>query len=177
MITNLILLTLLTLASLWAVLRGSLIRSAIALAVASIILTIIMFRLNSPLAAVFELSVCAGLITVIFMSTISLTKPMTREETLVMTGDRIKRFWYLPVILVAVSVILTVKNIPWDFMVNQKLSIQNLDIRHIIWNLRQNDLLGQIIILLAGVFGVVALFKYKPDKPSDSQIQEDKKNE
>ena len=48
--------------------------SAIALGVLSIILAIICFKLDSPYAGVFELSVCAGLITVLFVVVISLTK-------------------------------------------------------------------------------------------------------
>lgn len=50
-----------------------LMKSAISLAVASAILGIIFYQLSSPFAAVFEISVVAGLITVLFMSTISLT--------------------------------------------------------------------------------------------------------
>ena len=42
--------------------------------------TLILFLLKSPLAAVFELSVCAGLITVIFISVISLTNPLSQDE-------------------------------------------------------------------------------------------------
>jgi len=176
LIINLILLILMTIAALWSVLRGSIIRGAIALAITSIILTIIMFRLNSPLAAVFELSVCAGLITVIFMSTISLTKPLTQKEETARTSSRIRRFWYLPLMVVLAAIVLTLINVQWDNMVVKNLGMENLDARHIIWNLRQNDMLGQVIILLTGVFGVVVLFKYKPDKRSDN-IKEDKKNE
>ena len=48
--------------------------AAISLAVLSVVLAIMFYRLNSPYAAVFELSVCAGLITALFVSVISLTK-------------------------------------------------------------------------------------------------------
>ncbi|MDD5730401.1 MAG: hypothetical protein PHN57_04670, partial [Candidatus Omnitrophica bacterium] len=58
---NAFLLIAMVLAALWAVMATRLLRAAIALALTSVILTVIMFRLNSPLAAVFELSVCAGL--------------------------------------------------------------------------------------------------------------------
>jgi len=33
------------------------------------------------------------------------------------------------------------------------------NVRDILWNSRQIDLLGQIIIILAGVFGVIIFFK------------------
>jgi hypothetical protein len=33
------------------------------------------------------------------------------------------------------------------------------DVRVVLWNLRQLDLFGQILIILAGVIGVLVLFK------------------
>jgi len=61
MTTDVILLTLLVLAALWTVMSSRIVRAAVGLAITSVILSIIMFHLKSPLAAVFELSVCAGL--------------------------------------------------------------------------------------------------------------------
>lgn len=159
MTINLVLLIALTIAALWSIMRGSLIKGAIALAVTSIILTILMFRFASPLAAVFELSVCAGLITVIFMSTISLTKPMTATEATERAKDRFKRFWYLLVIIPLTAAGLALVTIPMNFTLPQP-SADN-DVRVVLWNARQLDLLGQIMILIAGVFGVVVLFKDK----------------
>ena len=48
--------------------------SAILLAALSVIIAIMFFKLNSAYAGVFELSVCAGLITALFVSAISLTR-------------------------------------------------------------------------------------------------------
>jgi NADH-quinone oxidoreductase subunit J len=156
-ILNLILLILLLLTAVWAVMTRSLLMSAIALAITSVILSVIIFMLGSPLAAVFELSVCAGLITVIFVSTMSLTKPVTRAELKQQTKKRIKRYWYMPVILVLVGLGC------WLWMASPDLKILSpypeSDVRNVMWKFRQTDILGQIIILLAGVFGVVVLFK------------------
>ncbi|HBC86211.1 MAG TPA: hypothetical protein DCZ94_04580 [Lentisphaeria bacterium] len=203
MTINIILLILLTVASLWAVVKGSLVKSAIALAAASVILSILMFRLASPLAAVFELSVCAGLITVIFMSVISLTKPMTHFEENVMHSSRIRRFWLLPVILIVAAIILVKLDVSWDKMIRKAPSasrissaqaIQNApldeeqvmliedrqrdakDVKHVMWNTRRLDILGQVLILLAGVFAVVVLFKYKPDRLSNPEGEGEEKN-
>ena len=38
-------------------------------------------------------------------------------------------------------------------------NVPDQDVREVLWNLRHLDLLGQIIILLGGAFGVVALVK------------------
>jgi NADH-quinone oxidoreductase subunit J len=59
-------------AAVWTVMSARLLHSAIGLATTSVILAILMYQLGSPLAAVFELSVCAGLISAIFLSAIPL---------------------------------------------------------------------------------------------------------
>lgn len=156
---DLLLLTILLACSLWAVLTRSLLMSAIALAAVSIVLTLIMFRLDAPIAAVFELSVCAGLITVIFVSTISLTKPITRAELKQQTRSRIKRYWYLPVIVLLASAFLGF------YMVFPEVPtltpISDISVKDVMWRLRQTDILGQIVIILTGIFGVVVLLKEK----------------
>jgi len=154
---NLILLIALIVSALWAVMTRSLLMSAVGLAVLSIIVTALMFVLDAPLAAVFELSVCAGLITVVFVSTISLTKPITRPELKQQTKNRIKRYWYLPVMIVVLFVLLGY------YMISPEpkffTAYTELDVRNVLWKLRQTDMLGQIAIILTGVFGVVVLFK------------------
>ncbi len=64
---------------------------------------------------------------------------------------------FLPVIVILAGVALYRLHIPFDF--NLPAAPTANDVRNIIWNLRHLDLLGQIVILLAGAFGVVALFK------------------
>lgn len=157
-----ILLITMTLAALWTVMTRSLLKAALGLAVTSAILSVIMFQLSSPLAAVFELSVCAGLITAVFISAISLMRPLTHKETLELSKQRIKRYWYLPVIMAITAAILIFLNIPFDF----KLPGQTLfiDVRALLWNSRQLDLLGQIVIVLAGVFGTIILFRERINK-------------
>jgi NADH-quinone oxidoreductase subunit J len=157
MTINIILIAGLVMAAVWTVMTTRLLRSVIGLAVTSVILTIIMFKLDSPLAAVFELSVCAGLISAIFISCIGLTQRLTEEQLAVRRKKRLPKFWLLPIILVLVGVALYHLHIPVDFHL-QAAPTEN-DVRNIMWNLRHLDLLGQIVILLAGAFGVVALFK------------------
>ncbi|MFH1223893.1 MAG: NADH-quinone oxidoreductase subunit J [Pseudomonadota bacterium] len=155
---NLILLTIMLLCAVWAVMTRSLLMSAIGLAAVSIVLTLLMFNLDSPLAAVFELSVCAGLITVVFVSTISLTKPITRPELKQQTKHRIKRYWYLPVIIVGLFVFLGFYMVYPELNNTLNLYPQG-DVKNVLWGMRTTDIIGQMIILLAGVFGVVVLFK------------------
>lgn len=147
--------------SILAVVRTRVIRAAIMLAGISIIVTLILFLLDTPIAGVFELSVCAGLITVIFISVISLTKPLTPDERSEERENMFKKFMLLPIIVIVcgVSFYMLTKGI--DFIPVPADSASDITDKAALWHLRQIDLIGQIIIILAGVFGVVVLFKYK----------------
>jgi uncharacterized MnhB-related membrane protein len=59
-----------------SVLAEDLIRAAVALGIGSAALAMLFFLLNSPYAGGFELSVGAGLISVLFIVAISLTESM-----------------------------------------------------------------------------------------------------
>jgi NADH-quinone oxidoreductase subunit J len=157
----LILLFLMLLSSVWAVMTRTLLKAAIGLALTSVVLTILMFLLGAPMAAVFELSVCAGLITVVFMSTISLTKPLSDKVEEEREREHLKLSWILPLILLATG--LALKYVPFAFDFNLPPASLDNDFRSVLWNTRLLDILGQITIILAGVFGVVILFKEKKE--------------
>ena len=159
---NTVLLFTLLAAALWTVMTRSLIRSAMGLALTSIVLTILMYRLRSPMAAVFELSVCAGLISVLFVSTISLTQPLSQLDVIKHMRERMARFWFLPCLLIALAVGVCLMNIKPAVQLPAPDKVQ--DVRIVLWQLRSVDVLGQIIILLAGVFGVVIFFKERVKK-------------
>ena len=152
-----LLLALMLAAAIWTILTADLLRSAIGLAVTSVILTLLLFRMALPLAGVFELSVCAGLITVVFISTISLTKPATDAEAREKHASRWKRFVFLPFVLVAAGWLLCFKTLHLEPVASAALA--NAEVRDIIWSARRFDLVGQILVILAGVFGVVVLLK------------------
>lgn len=144
------------------ILIRNLLKASIALAVMSAILSIIMFLLDAPLAAVFELSVCAGLITVVFISAISMTRVSSKEELAEKERKRRKRFFALPVVLIVVLAGALI--FLWPRM-NEFLPYAvvpdgaNETVQDFMWNKRQGDLLGQIVIVLAGVSGVLIFFK------------------
>lgn len=62
-----------------AVLFRNLLRAAVAIGVSSIALAALFFVLDAPYAGAFELSVGAGLISVLFIVAISLTESMRNE--------------------------------------------------------------------------------------------------
>lgn len=138
----------------------NLLKAAIALAFTSAILSAILFYMGAHLAAVFELSVCAGLITVIFISAISMTRIIGKEEAATLSKARRRRFALLPVLLVALTAAAMVFLWPHiNALFPYTAAASASTTQDIFWNKRQVDLIGQIIIVLAGVFGVIVFFK------------------
>lgn len=141
--------------ALWAVLDPRLLRAVVALAVTSVMVTVLLFKLDSPLAAVFELSVCAGLVSAIFLGAITLTQPESAAQASSSARERIRRYWYLPPLLVLLGVALLQISMPGS----PASATTGDDVRKVLWTSRHLDLLGQITVLVAGAFGVVVLFK------------------
>jgi len=152
-----IILIILSLTVLATVMTTSLLQAAIGLAVTSALLTVVMFKLNAPLAALFELSVCAGLIPVIFITVISLTKPLSNEEMKTESREKMTRFWPLPIVFILAGIIAAYLKI----RISLKLPMHgpSLDVRQVLWSVRQIDLIGQLAVLLAGAFAILVLFK------------------
>ena len=139
---------------------SDLLKAAIALAVTSAILSVIMFVLGARLAAVFELSVCAGLITVVFISACSMNRLRTKEEHAKQQKERNKRFIMLPAILFALTAIMVMLLRPYINDVAPVLApATGPTVQVALWSERQVDLLGQIVLILTGVYGVIVFFK------------------
>lgn len=154
---NIILMAAMLLGALATVMLRQLVKAAIALAFTSMVLCLIMFKLNAPWAAVFELSVCAGLITVVFISAISLVKPASEEEQAAHVRFKVRRYFLLPIILLGLGVGLSsLHPTPLPLPLPD---LAHTDMREVLWGQRALDLLGQILVLLAGAWGVVILFK------------------
>jgi NADH-quinone oxidoreductase subunit J len=149
----------LVLAAILTVAAARIMWSVIGLALMSAILTALMFDFNASLAAVFELSVCAGLIPAIFISTISMTRRVTAET--VVQRRKEKRLRYAPLLLIvpAVALALTFSHLPLEAVQAAVPAEKTGEVRHIFWNVRHIDLIGQISVLLGGAFAIVALLK------------------
>lgn len=155
--TDFVLVIALVVAALWTVMTSRLLRSGIGLAVTSALLAIILFRLMAPIAGAFELSVCAGLIPVIFITTISFTRRLTGDDLAKVKQERFRRFWFLPLLMVMTVVLVLIAKPIFDFPMPSVP--ETTDVRTVMWGVRHLDLFGQIAVLLAGAFGVVVFFK------------------
>lgn len=149
--------------AIFAAFASELLSSAVGLLVASVGVTLLFFDLGAPLAGVFELSVCAGLISVLFIMTISLTTQSGGEVKTERKKIHYRKFIALPILLVIVAIIghdvLWVAREQWITSFPALAVQETKSVGEILWKTRGLDLLGQITIMLVGVYGVVILFK------------------
>jgi NADH-quinone oxidoreductase subunit J len=138
-----------------AVMSRSLLLSAIMLAQVSIGTALVLFDFQAPWAAVFELSVCAGLITVLFVSAVTLIR---REDAQV--EDSRARFRAMPLVMAIAAIALWFYGTPFfEAMENwSRFSGRPGSLGTVIWDSRRFDLLGQVAVLAAGVFVVKSIF-------------------
>jgi len=137
-----------------AVLARDLLKAAIALAGASIFLAIIFFRMGGYYVSVFEITIVAGLITVLFIATVNMTRHQEQ--------DVVESKWPRIIFPLFFLLFLVV-----DFLVMKKLlgtipalqSAETGTFGEILWGKRSFDLIGQIGVIFAGVLSVLALFR------------------
>ena len=157
MALHIALLTLLVIFAVLAVIFKELLRAAISLALASVTLSIIFFQLGSPYAAVFELSVGAGLVMVLLASAIGLTRrtPPENEEQ----GKSVALL--LPVIALIVLAVIDVAAfvVMGSHPVIPTPGAEATNFADTLWRIRWVDVLAQLGIILVGVFAILALFR------------------
>ena len=140
-----------------AVMSRSILKSAIYLAAASAALAVMMYLLGAEWAAVFEVSVCAGLVTVVFISSISLSN-MRKEDVQKLYDDK-ARMKYLPYVLlfggITVIAVAFTKDITLSVIAQSAME----DFQSVFWDTRSADILGQITAILIGGIAVVVLLK------------------
>jgi NADH:ubiquinone oxidoreductase subunit 6 (subunit J) len=137
-----------------AILLNDLLKSALALAGASVFLAMLFFEMGAMVAGVFEISVVGGLITVLFIATISLisSEGAPRENRLVR--------WLFPVFfaLLAAAVFFVMRPLSGQ-LPSLPGAVEAGAFGPVFWGGRTFDLVGQIGVILAGVLCVLALFR------------------
>ena len=154
--------------SILAILCRDLLKSAISLAVASIFLALVFFSMNAVYAGVFELSVVAGLITVLFITAIALT----RGDGEVAESRRHRIIFPLFFVGLAVVDLLVMKK-----LLGQIPAIQGTEsgtFSQVLWNQRTFDQVAQVGAISAGVLAVLALFRRDDQHGSPTPDGQDK---
>ncbi len=132
-----------------AVRSARLLTSALWLAGTSALVALIMFLLGAPEVAVIELSVGAGLVTVLFVFAISIAG----EESL-------PRQSLLPRPLAWTIVIITFLLLAWQVLPSFNLDLPFIPAARLsssLWQDRSLDIMLQVVIIFAGVLGVLGL--------------------
>lgn len=157
MIFYLLIYFIIVVAAAMAVISKKLLNSAVMLAILSIGISILLFAYNAPWAAVFELSVCAGLITVLFISAVSLVK--NDEDAL---KEKRVKYAVFPLILVGFAVIASILIPEYFANLFQFASFNpsnNPPLGDMIWLYRGFDIIAQITLLAASVFVIKHIFR------------------
>lgn len=146
----------------YAVMSRSILRSAIGLALSSAALAVLLYALEAPWASVLELSVCSGLVTIIFISGISLSRsPKLELQKEFRDHERNK---HLPVVLIGVGAALVILSLAIGFDMPPLAEDLNLDFRKVFWEMRQTDIWGQIAAVLCGGIAVSVLFRKEKEE-------------
>lgn len=140
------------------------------LAITSALVAVLLFILGAPEVAVIELSVGAGLVTVLFVYAFSITGDVTLDEKTLMPRPLV---WILAIAVVAI--------LSWLVFPLQGETILDIrsklppaiepDFAHMLWSQRGLDVIVQIVLIFAGVMGLLGLLStsksgFRPDQPA-----------
>lgn len=145
-----------------AVASKRLLVSAIWLAVTSALVALMLYMLGAPQVAVIELSVGAGLVTVLFVFAINISG----EEPVNMKPVIPKPLaWGMVILAIVVSTYLFFKDGSIDLTI-----VQSQSTPYILWSDRYLDILLQIGFIFCGVLGVLGLLS--EGKPQINEEEE-----
>lgn len=144
--------------SILAVLLKDLLKAALSLMIASVFLAMLFFFMKAYYAGVFEISVVAGLITVLFVSTIGLTRGDDfKESRLPSIIFPLFFVWFIIIDILIMGALIS------NYPLITYRPPESGSFGEVFWQRRTFDILAQIGIIFAGVFSVLALFR-KRDK-------------
>ncbi len=141
----------------FAVMSRSILRSAISLALCSASLATLLYLIGAELAAVFELSVCSGLVTVVFIAGVSLSRsPKMELKNEYM--DKKRNHGLPPLLIVAGAALMLLGFLGGGDRLTLVIG-DDAGVRELFWNTRQADIFGQIAAILCGGVAVTVLFR------------------
>lgn len=135
--------------ALQAITAVRLLGSAIWLAAASAMVSILLYLLGAQEVAVIELSVGAGLVTVLFVFAINITGDEEISTKALIPGPLA---WTIIIIPLAALGFLT-----FPFFNLPILASMDASFSTILWNDRSPDLFLQLVLIFAGVLGILGL--------------------
>jgi uncharacterized MnhB-related membrane protein len=122
--------------------------STLWLAITSALVALLIYQLGAPEVAVIELSVGAGLVTVLFVFAFSIIGEHTMDDISIVPRPLV---W---VLVLLVSFLLGWFALP---LVDQSKVIINVAFARVMWDSRGLDVLAQMVLIFAGVMGLMGL--------------------
>lgn len=168
MIVHIVIVASLLVCSAQAIRAQRLLHSALWLAGASALVALEMYLLGAPEVAVIELSVGAGLVTVLFVFAINIAGDEAISVQPIVPRP-------LAWILVAVSLLL----LGWmdlDILGTQVSVFEPLYFKTVLWENRLLDVLLQVVLIFAGVLGVLGLLAEIHPTVADPSLPEEKQS-
>ncbi len=146
--------------ALQAITASRLLISAIWLAAASAMVSILLYMLGAAEVAVIELSVGAGLVTVLFVFAINITGDEEISAKAVIPDPIAWGMTLIPLILLGML------NLPaFDLPL---LSTEGSEFAITLWQDRSPDLFLQVVLIFAGILGILGLLaEQKPHSPKE----------
>jgi NADH:ubiquinone oxidoreductase subunit 6 (subunit J) len=146
-----------------AIRTRSLIRSALWLAVVSAALSILFYKLGAQQVAVIELSVGAGLVTVLFVFAISIAGAETFDEKPL-----------LPKALTWALVLLITGLFLWYVLPVEAIDqvASDPDVASVFWNQRGLDVIVQVVLIFSGVLGLLGVLAEVKAPLSQPMVEE-----
>jgi uncharacterized MnhB-related membrane protein len=131
------------------------------LALTSAICSILIYSLGAPEVAVIELSVGAGLVTVLFVFAFSIVGEITFDEITI-----------VPRLLVWGLVIAAALLIGWLVLPPpaSKIPVEGITFGRTLWQERGLDVIAQIVLIFAGVMGLLGLLSETVVKKSAASL-------
>lgn len=145
---HLLLVALAVVLAIQAIRSKRLLASALWLAGTSAILSILLYRMAAYKVAVIELSVGAGLVTVLFVFAINIAGDEAMDEKSLLSRPVA---W---VLIVALVLLLGVLILP---LAGAKAAVSETSFAVVLWQQRGLDVLVQVVLIFAGVLGLLGL--------------------
>ncbi len=139
--------------------------SALWLAGTSALVALAMYLLGAPEIAVIELSVGAGLVTVLFVFAINLTGEETFDMHVLIPRPVA---WGMVIVAVGLLVWLIVPGVDVAYP-----NLVQMPFAGILWSDRALDVLLQVVLIFSGVLGILGLLS-EPEKESHHSSSEEK---
>lgn len=131
-----------------AIRARQLISSAIFLAIVSALLSVAIYWLGAPIGAVIELSVGAGLVTVLFVYAVNISGESEEE------GSAVVSRWLAAPVVILLAGLLAFYLLP---VLAKAVPAVEADLSTMIWEQRALDIQVQIVLIFSGVLGLLGL--------------------